>query len=205
MFKKCIAIFMVCVGFTFLVFADCVKAGEVCSPCPPEKCIECHSVGAVYAEWSNSKHGEYETVDCDGKPKKIYNAHCADCHIPGKIQEECSILDEGEKEGFHILGYVTFDCTSGVPLPTGHRIKVTKQVCQRCHDDAHHAKGNKDCCDCHMTSDGLTTYRVHAYPKDAKCDTPQHPDHNLFDILRFVTREHRSHTFKPDSPDLGTP
>ena len=48
-----------------------------------------------------------------------------------------------------------------------------------------------------MKIDGLTTYRVHVYP-DPDPEIPVQPDFTgpPEPIFKFVTREHRSHTFQ---------
>jgi len=181
MFKKCVGLVLAFAGFTFLVS---INSAEAQAPCPSETCaVRCHSVGHIYDELSGSKMDEI---------------HCSSCHLMGRIQEEQGLLEENEKEGFHILGHVTF--SQGPPCePEGHRIYDRKQVCVRCHheDDDHHVQGKKekDCCDCHMKIDGLTTYRVHVYkgeffPTDPIITGPPES------IFKFVTREHRLHTFE---------
>ncbi len=178
-FKKCVGLVLAFAGFTFLVS---INSAEAQAPCPAETCaVRCHSVGHIYDELTGSK--------MDG-------IHCSKCHLMGRIQEEQGLLEENEEEGFHILGYVTF--SGGTPCePEGHRIYDRKQVCVRCHEDAHKVEGKKDCCDCHMKIDGLTTYRVHVYPDPGPLP-PVEPDFMgpPEPIFKFVTREHRSHTFK---------
>ena len=155
----------------------------------PSQCTSCHGVGSVYDEWAGSVHG----LDEDGEPI----LKCFACHIPGKKQKEVEgILNPGEKEGFHILGYFN---------GTGFTRVEGNEVCIRCHDDAHHGgsgsgAGKTRCVECHMPEDGFTTYRVHNY-----CD-PEHedqcsPDLNLDlkdpqSIRKYVTRPHRVHMWK---------
>jgi hypothetical protein len=103
-------------------------------------------------------------------------------------QEEDGLLDPGEKEGFHILGYLN---GSGFTRVEGN------EVCVRCHETAHHAASRKaKCLDCHMIEDGLTTYRVHNYDP-----TPDDSDFNLDlkdpqSIRKYVTRPHRVHEWR---------
>lgn len=186
-FKKCVGLVLAFAGFTFLVS---INSAEAQAPCPSETCaVRCHSVGHIYDELTGSKMDEI---------------HCSKCHLMGRIQEEQGLLEENEKEGFHILGYVTFEFNEdGDCEPTGHRTNDTKQLCVTCHEDievyVHHVQGNKDCCDCHMRKDGLTTYRVHVYPDPG----PWFPVQPVFtgppeSIFKFVTREHRSHTFEAE-------
>ena len=184
MFKKCVGLVLAFAAFTFLVSIKSAEAQDGGPPCPAETCaVRCHSVGHVYDELSGSE---------------MHEIHCSSCHLMGRIQEEQGLLDENEEEGFHILGYVTFSQGTSCE-PEGHRIYDRKQLCVRCHEDnAHHVKDNKDCCDCHMKIDGLTTYRVHVYP-DPGPWFPVEPDFTgppPESIFKFVTREHRSHTFK---------
>ena len=184
MFKKCVGLVLAFAGFTFLVS---INSAEAQAPCPSETCaVRCHSVGHIYDELSGSKMDEI---------------HCSSCHLMGRIQEEQDHIDENEKEGFHILGYVTFTFNDdGDCEPRGHRIYDRKQLCVRCHDNAHHVQGKKDCCDCHMKIDGLTTYRVHVYPDPGPLP-PVEPDFTgppPESIFKFVTREHRSHTFEAE-------
>ncbi|MCI5139689.1 MAG: hypothetical protein D3922_15060 [Candidatus Electrothrix sp. AR1] len=149
----------------------------------PSQCTSCHGVGVIYDEWDASVHGEA-------------GIGCFSCHIPGKKQGELGLLDPGEKEGFHILGYFN---GAGFTRVEGNK------VCIRCHDDAHHGgsgsgAGKTKCVNCHMPEDGFTTYRVHNY-----CD-PKHadecaPDLNLDlkdpqSIRKYVTRPHRVHIWK---------
>lgn len=190
MFKKCVGLVLAFAGFTFLVS---INSAEAQAPCPSETCaVRCHSVGHIYDELSGSK---------------MHEIHCSSCHLMGRIQEEQNLLGVNEKEGFHILGYVTFNhgtvSEEETPCkPIGHRIYNREQLCVRCHEDkdnAHHVQGKKekDCCDCHMKIDGLTTYRVHVYYPDPG-PQPVEPDFTgpPESIFKFVTRKHRSHTFE---------
>lgn len=184
MFKKCVGLVLAFAGLTFLVSIKSAQAQAGGPPCPAETCaVRCHSVGHVYDELSGSQMCEI---------------HCSSCHLMGRIQEEQYLLGENEEEGFNILGYVTFTFNEdGDCEPIGHRIYDRKQLCVRCHDNAHHVQGKKDCCDCHMETKGLTTYRVHVYP-DPGPWFPVQPDFTYApeNIFKFVTREHRSHTFE---------
>ncbi len=144
----------------------------------PEQCMTCHAVGVVYEEWAASAHAEADIG-------------CFSCHIPGKKQEEAGLLDPGEKEGFHILGYYN---------GSGFTRLERNEVCVRCHDTAHHARSGKTkCLDCHMTEDGVTIYRVHNY--DPNSDEPD-LNTDLKDpqsIRKYVTRPHRVHTWSIES------
>ncbi|MCI5224160.1 MAG: hypothetical protein D3924_16190 [Candidatus Electrothrix sp. AR4] len=138
----------------------------------PEQCTTCHGVDVIYKEWAGSVHAER-------------GVKCFSCHISGKKQEETGLLDSGEKEGFHILGYF-----NGVGFTRVER----DEVCVRCHETAHNAASRRPkCVKCHMPNDGLTTYRVHNYDPDS-----ENPDLNtdLKDpqsIRKYVTRPHRVH------------
>jgi nitrate/TMAO reductase-like tetraheme cytochrome c subunit len=134
------------------------------------ECNICHAVDVIYQEWLESKH--YPTVTC------------YDCHI---VCNQIGFLEPGEKMGFHILGYYEFDQSSGQII--AERLDF-KKVCARCHVSAHqNNNGRINCRDCHMPIEGLTTYRVHS-------ERPISFDGMNNNIKKYVTREHRIHTFK---------
>lgn len=136
----------------------------------PDMCNKCHAVDPVYQEWLASKHNL---------------GHCFDCHIP--CAKQASVLGPGEKKGFHILGYGYYDESSGQVVAV--RLDA-KEVCVRCHVSAHHNNnGSIKCYECHMPLDGLTTYRVHT-------GKPISFDGMNNNIKKYVTREHRVHTFQ---------
>ena len=76
------------------------------------------------------------------------------------------------------------------------------EMCMRCHNEenvGHCAQGknkNNACHDCHMPKKGLTTYRVHqSKPIYMHNDTKTDTVHGANNIAKYVTKEHRVHTF----------
>lgn len=135
----------------------------------PDMCDKCHAVNMVYQEWLSSKHN---------------TIHCFDCHIP--CAKQGIVIQPGEKKGFHILGYGYYDENTSQVIAV--RLDGN-QVCTRCHTTSHYSKKSKPLCiKCHMKTDGLTTYRVHS-------GKPISFDDMNNNIIKYVTRDHRIHTF----------
>ncbi len=162
----------------------------------PQQCTICHGIDTIYQEWNASKHAK--TINDN------INAICFKCHVPGCHQD--NLLKEGEKPGYQVLGYIVDDKgDTDNTNDTWARLEP-KELCKRCHDDIPNAnhKGEGNCIDCHMPVDGLTTYRVHAKKPITfgaiKDDGSFDPMKN--NIAKYVTREHRIHTFlKPVIPE----
>ena len=70
--------------FFLLCFLVCISINSVWAGLPaPDQCTICHALDTVYQEWNSSKHSGAGT--------------CFSCHIPGKLQIEKGLLEEGEK------------------------------------------------------------------------------------------------------------
>ncbi len=158
-------------------------------PSVPDMCVKCHGLD-IYDEWIDSKHGKDWDEGEDTNTNTDAKAICFDCHIPGGAQG--NFLEPGEKKGFHVLGY--YDDNKGW---VRQYLKSPQHVCLRCHhgDNAPSATSctSEACQDCHMESDELKTYRVHAgKPIYLDKKGKDGMDNN---IAKYVTREHMNHKF----------
>ncbi len=197
MLKKTIATLLFSMSSILFISINCF--GELPGwPSVPDMCVKCHGLD-IYDEWIESAHGNEWKVG-DTNTDTDANATCFDCHIPGGAQG--SFLQDGEKKGFHVLGYYNDD-EGWVRFEDP---EDPEEVCLRCHDPnapTHDLYApecskienpqDKTCQDCHMPPDGLKTYRVHeGKPIYLDKKGKDGMDNN---IAKYVTREHRDHKF----------
>lgn len=194
MFKKRIASLLCFISVILLIAVNAYCQYQYYPT--PQQCTICHGLDIIYQEWSASDHGKSITGNI--------NAVCFKCHVPGCHQD--SLLKEGEKKGFQVLGYLVDDKgDTDITNDTWARLEP-KELCKRCHTDIPNSnhKGEGNCIDCHMSADGLTTYRVHANKPIAfgEIKTDGSLDSMKNNIAKYVTREHKIHTFlKPTIPE----